>query len=219
MTNFDASLKRVSFSSATTGTSAAVSAPDQLALDEDIPDMLNTALKALDDVFPDGTLVDYLYEEPSLHNSESSDDMFADLVPSTVTEAAEGDKQCTTKPVLPTKRASRKRAATTHSKTSPAASKVSKLEATELVVEPKPNESKQQALRRVKNNIASKVFRSKRKNKLEDLITREEELIKENRLLGKDLAMVTAVVAQLKQGLIANCNARTQHRPLATAEH
>lgn len=71
-------------------------------------------------------------------------------------------------------------------------------------VKVKPHETKKEAIRRVKNNMASKVFRSRKKYKLEDLLAKEEELVEENRLLRTDVEAVEEMVKVLKEGLISS---------------
>jgi len=67
----------------------------------------------------------------------------------------------------------------------------------------KPHESKKQAVRRVKNNLASRDFRSRKRSKLSDMLEQADELVVENEALRVDLASVEAVVKLLKEGLIA----------------
>ena len=76
-------------------------------------------------------------------------------------------------------------------------------------ITPKPHETKQDAIRRVKNNLASRDFRSRKKYRLEDLLTSEQELIVQNKQLKGDIASIEEVVNVLKEGLIEN--ARNRH--------
>ena len=66
----------------------------------------------------------------------------------------------------------------------------------------KPNETKKQAVRRVKNNLASRDFRSRKKSKLSDMLERCDYLETENEALRNDLTSVEEVVRILKEGLI-----------------
>lgn len=69
-------------------------------------------------------------------------------------------------------------------------------------VEVKPHETKKQAIRRVKNNAASKVCRRTRKNKLQDMFSQSDELLAKNVELKRKIAEVESVVSLLKEHLI-----------------
>lgn len=194
------------------------SGADDVHSSEEISAMLAVAFDALDERFPSG-LSSSLFPAPTSPatsapqaDEDVTDGLLADLLPTTITEvneqsqAEELNKPATVSVV--TKRKSRKRAVS--SKRRAEVPKVPKLEldVSTLAVEQKANESKQQAIRRVKNNVASKVFRSKRKSKLENMLTQEANLDKENATLRRDLSLVTEVVSLLKEGLVSRCHAR-----------
>lgn len=66
----------------------------------------------------------------------------------------------------------------------------------------KPNETKKQAIRRVKNNAASRVCRKQRKNRLVTNAAKAEELTKKNKELLATIANVQSVVDLLKEHLV-----------------
>lgn len=176
---------------------------------EELDAMLRKAFEALDESYPSGVLTDLSSTLPIKSETlEANDDMFANLLPTTITEASEQSQtdEQNNPTAQPTKPKTRKRSAS--SKTQTKTCKAPKLDDGSLVVNQKPHESERQAIRRVKNNFASKVFRSKRRSKLELMLTQEEELTQENSAIRRDLSMVTEVVAMLKEGLVKRCHAK-----------
>lgn len=69
-------------------------------------------------------------------------------------------------------------------------------------VEVKPHETKKQAVRRVKNNAASKVCRRQRKNKFATNVQEIERLTKANDDLKQSITGVQAVVDLLREHLV-----------------
>lgn len=67
----------------------------------------------------------------------------------------------------------------------------------------KPHETKKQAIRRVKNNAASKVCRKQRKNRFATNAAAMEELAKKNKELQENIASVQSVVDLLKEHLVS----------------
>lgn len=121
------------------------------------------------------------------------DHELTELIPVTVHEELEESPVIKVEATLPlsNKRASR-----------PRKGKVTKVKSTIDKVIVKPNETKKEAVRRVKNNMASRVFRHKRRSNLEKLLSREEELVRRNRDMRKDVEMVEEMVQLLKEGLV-----------------
>ena len=74
----------------------------------------------------------------------------------------------------------------------------------EAEVEVKSHETKKRAIRRVKNNMASREFRSRKKTKLEVNTEKVSHLERENEKLRSDLQSVEDVVRILKDGLVKN---------------
>jgi len=72
----------------------------------------------------------------------------------------------------------------------------------EPVVEVKPHETKKQAIRRVKNNAASKVCRRTRKNKQKDMCALAQELSDKNKSLMREIGEVESLVRLLKEHLV-----------------
>jgi len=66
----------------------------------------------------------------------------------------------------------------------------------------KPNETRKQAIRRIKNNAASKVCRRQRKSRFKENSTRVEELMMRNAELQNDLITIQVVVEILKDHLV-----------------
>lgn len=66
----------------------------------------------------------------------------------------------------------------------------------------KPNETVKEAQRRIKNNSASREFRSRKKTKLEEMLVTEDSLRTHNSVMRNDLALVEEVVQILKDGLV-----------------
>jgi len=66
----------------------------------------------------------------------------------------------------------------------------------------KPNETRKQAIRRIKNNAASKVCRRQRKSRFKENSTRVEELMMRNAELQNDLITIQGVVEILKDHLV-----------------
>ena len=69
-------------------------------------------------------------------------------------------------------------------------------------VQIKPHETKKQAIRRVKNNAASRVCRKQRKNRLVTNISKVEDLIAKNKDLRKQISDVEKLVSLLKEHLV-----------------
>lgn len=70
------------------------------------------------------------------------------------------------------------------------------------VVEAKPHETEKQALRRVKNNAASKVCRKQRRNKFKENSLVVGDLVAKNTELRKKIAQMEDVVSVLKAHLV-----------------
>jgi len=68
----------------------------------------------------------------------------------------------------------------------------------------KPNETVKEAQRRIKNNSASREFRSRKKTKLEEMLVTEDSLRTHNSMMRNDLALVEEVVQILKDGLVSS---------------
>lgn len=66
----------------------------------------------------------------------------------------------------------------------------------------KPNETRKQAIRRIKNNAASKVCRSQRKSRFKENSARVKELMLRNAELHNDLINIQGVVEFLKDHLV-----------------
>lgn len=69
-------------------------------------------------------------------------------------------------------------------------------------VQVKPHETKKQAIRRVKNNAASRVCRRQRKNRLTTNMDRVKELVASNDQLRQRLSEIEGVVSLLKEHLV-----------------
>lgn len=69
-------------------------------------------------------------------------------------------------------------------------------------VQVKPHETKKQAIRRVKNNAASRVCRKQRKNRLVNNMSKVEELVAKNNDLRKQISDVENLVSLLKEHLV-----------------
>ncbi|XP_067930314.1 uncharacterized protein [Watersipora subatra] len=166
------------------------------------PDLLAEAFKAVNDACP------------SPHTDETSESAAADFLPVPVTECtlsdasiashsaysqetlSEVENECILKIKL------KKAFCKTKSKVEKSRKQTSHKKLGDVI--PKPHETQKAAIRRVKNNAASRVFRSRKKNKLEDLIEQEEQLDTENRVLRRDLEKVEEVVRVMKECLVSS---------------